>query len=461
MEALAHKPKRIRNIDMCNGPLFSGIVRFTLPIIFTGMLQLFYNAADVIVVGRYAGQTALAAVGSTGSLINLLVNLFLGLSVGVSVCVAQGYGAHDYTAISETVHTAVLSSLFAGFFVAALGFSVARPCLALMRSPADVIDQATLYLRLYFLGIPGTMFYNFGAAIFRAIGDTRRPLLFLSVSGLVNVVLNLVFVIRFRMGVAGVALATVASQYLAALFILFSLSHAAGPYHVDMRRLRIHKARIRSIVRVGLPAGLQSFVFSLSNMLIQSSVNGFGSIVMAGSAAASNLENFVITGMDSVSQASMTFTGQNVGAGRYERLGRIHLLCILFASGIGLIFGHLIIAFGPSLLSLYNTDPAVIESGMLRLGVMCSTMFLCGAMHASVGTLRGMGESLLPMLVTMLGACVLRIIWIATVFRLLPTLPILYACYPVSWGLTALVHALCACAIRRKKFLRPASAQEF
>ena len=443
------------DMDMCNGPLLGKIIVYTLPIMLTGMLQLLYNAADVIVVGRYVGRTALAAVGSTGSFINLLVNLFLGLSIGVSVVVAQGYGAHDYDAISQTVHTAILSAVFAGLFVGVLGFLITRTCLIWMACPEDVIDQATLYLHIYFLGVPGIMLYNFGAGILRAIGDTKRPLLFLSVSGFINVVLNLLFVIKFHMDVAGVALATVISQYVSALLVLLCLYHAEGPYHVNLKKLHIDKTRLVSIIRVGLPAGLQSAVFSISNMLIQSSINMFGSVAMAGNAAASNLDSFIYTGMNSVSQAAMTFTGQNVGAKRYERIRRIGVECVLLALGIGLILGFLVYLKGEVLLSLYNKDPDVIHFGMIRLQVICTTYFLCGIMDSLVGSLRGMGESVLPMVVTVLGACVLRIIWIYTVFQVIPTLPVLYASYPVSWLVTVLAHTICMVIIKKKRFSNP------
>ncbi len=453
MGALRQKLRQLcTDTDMCSGPLLTKIILYTLPIMCTGLLQLFYNAADIIVVGRYVGKTALAAVGSTSSFINLLVNLFLGLSVGVSVAVAQGYGAHDYDAISETAHTAVLSSLFAGLFVGILGYAISRPCLLWMDCPPDVIDQATLYLHIYFFGVPGVMLYNFGAGILRAVGDTRRPLLFLSVSGLINVLLNLLFVIRLRMDVAGVALATVISQYVAALLTMLSLCNAAGPYHIDPVKLRIHKKRLAAIVTVGLPAGLQSAVFSVSNMLIQSNINGFGSVAMAGNSAASNLDSFVYTAMNSVSQASMTFTGQNIGARRYERLGRINLICITLSTCIGLVFGFFVYAKGNTLLALYNGDPEVIRYGMIRLSVICTTYFLCGIMDSLVGCLRGMGESLLPMLVTVIGACGFRIVWIYTVFAIKPTLPVLYASYPVSWLITALAHTVCLIIIKKKRF---------
>lgn len=437
---------------MCHGPLFWKIVLYTLPIMFTGMLQLLYNAADMIVVGKYVGSTALAAVGSTGSFINLLVNLFLGLSVGVSVAVSQEYGAHDFEGISETVHTAILSALIAGLFVGAVGYVISRDCLIWMRCPEDVLDQAVLYLHIYFIGVPGIMVYNFGAGVLRAIGDTRRPLIFLTISGMINVVLNLLFVIGFKMDVAGVALATVISQYIAAALVLFCLCMADGPYHVDVHRLKIHKARFLSIIKIGLPAGLQSAVFSISNMLIQSSINSFGSIAMAGNSAGSNLDSFIYTGMNSVSQASMTFTGQNFGAGHYERLRRINVICVLLATGIGLALSGIVYLNLNTLLHFYNDDAEVVRYGVIRLKVMCATYFTCGIMDSLVGTLRGMGQSFLPMIVTIIGACVLRVVWIYTVFESVHTLNALYISYPVSWVVTSLAHYICLLIIRKKLF---------
>lgn len=437
---------------MCHGPLFWKIVLYTLPIMFTGILQLLYNAADMIVVGKYVGATALAAVGSTGSFINLLVNLFLGLSVGVSVAVAQEYGARDFDGISETVHTAILSAAIAGVVVGAAGYALSRTCLLWMLCPEDVIDQAVLYLHIYFWGVPGIMVYNFGAGILRAIGDTRRPLIFLTISGFTNVILNLIFVIGLKMDVAGVALATVISQYLAAALVLFCLCMADGPYHINIRQLRIYKERFISIVRVGLPAGLQSAVFSISNMLIQSSINSFGSIAMAGNSAGSNLDSFIYTGMNSVSQAAMTFTGQNYGAGHHERLRRINVICVLLATGVGILLSAVIYINRETLLRFYNDDPEVVRYGVTRLTIICATYFTCGIMDSLVGTLRGMGQSFVPMVVTIIGACGLRVVWIYTVFAARPTLNVLFISYPVSWVVTALAHYICLILIRRKLF---------
>lgn len=449
---MREKMNILRDGDMCSGPILGKLIVYTLPIMLSGILQLLYNAADVVVVGRYAGYTALAAVGSTGSLINLFVNLFLGLSVGVSVAVAQYYGAQDYDAIFETVHTAVCTAAIVGVLVGVAGVFAARTVLEWMACPPDVLDQAALYLRIYFFGVPGTMLYNFGAGVLRALGDTRRPLLFLTLSGLCNVVLNLVFVIRFGMGVDGVAYATVISQYISAVLMLVCLTNAHGPQHLDWTRLRIYKDRLWFIVKIGLPAGLQSAFFSISNILIQSSVNSFGSIAMAGNAAANNIEGFVYTSMNAVTQAATTFTGQNYGAKRYDRLGRICLVSIAFTSVVGLVMGNGFYLIGPKLLRFYNPDPAVIEYGMLRLSVVCTTHFLCGIMEILVSAMRGMGRSMLPMLVTVGGACGLRILWVYTLFAQYRTLSMLYLSYPVSWIVTAAAHLLCLLLIRRKLF---------
>lgn len=455
---LHKRPKRLYDMDMCSGPLPGKIIRYTLPIILTGLLQLMYNAADVIVVGQYTGRTALAAVGSTGALVNLIVNLFLGLSVGVCVNVAQGYGAQDYEDVTATVHTAMCTACIAGVAVGAAGFAVTRTALELMRSPVDVIDQATLYLHIYFLGVPGVMFYNFGAAILRAIGDTTRPLWYLSASGIVNVLLNLLFVIRFRMGVAGVALATIISQYMSAALILLCLTRAQGSYHLDLKRLRIEPDKLWRIARIGLPAGIQSAVFSISNILVQSSINAFGSIAMAGNAAAANLDGFIYSAMNSVTQAAMTFTGQNIGAKQYDRVGKVFRFCLLFTIAVGLVMGMTVYFAGRPLLSIYTTDAEVVEFGMKRIAILCTTYILCGMMEIPVGAMRGMGSSLLPMFVTLMGSCVLRIIWIYTVFAAHPTLTVLYLAYPVSWLVTFAAQAVCYSNVKRRR-IGPAEVQ--
>ena len=436
-------------IDMCNGPLFGKILIFAVPLMLSGMLQLFFNAADIIVVGQFVGHTALAAVGSTGSLINLLVNVFVGLSVGTNVLVARYYGARDAKHLHETVHTSVLTSVLSGTALIVIGLILAEPLLTLMGTPDDVLDQAALYMRIYFVGMPATMLYNFGAAILRAVGDTKRPLYFLFASGVVNVILNLVFVIVFHLGVAGVAIATVISQCISALLVLRCLIHEEGMYRLHLNKLKIHKSRLILMIRIGLPAGMQGAIFSISNVLIQSSVNSFGSVAMAGNTAASNIEGFIYTAMNAFHQTSISFTSQNYGAGKKKRITRILIQCEILVFIVGCVFGNLAYRFGVRLLLIYSTDADVIQYGLIRMGVICTTYFLCGMMDVLVGSLRGLNYAILPMLVSIAGACGLRILWIFTVFQWDRTLFVLYLSYPVSWAITACCHLICYIVVKR------------
>lgn len=430
-------------IDMCNGPLFGKILIFAVPLMLSGMLQLFFNAADIIVVGQFVGHTALAAVGSTGSLINLLVNVFVGLSVGTNVLVARYYGARDAKHLHETVHTSVLTSVLSGAALIVIGLILAEPLLTLMGTPDDVLDQAALYMRIYFVGMPASMLYNFGAAILRAVGDTKRPLYFLFISGIVNVILNLVLVLVFHLGVAGVAIATVTSQVISAVLVALCLIKTDAPYRLELKKLRIHKSKLLEIIKIGLPAGMQGAVFSISNVLIQSSINSFGSTVMAGSTAASNIENFVYTAMNALYQTALSFTGQNVGGGKYKRIGKIMRICVLDVTAIGILLGGGAYLCGSTLLSIYTSDPQVIQYGLERMMFVCLPYFLCGIMDTLVGSLRGMGYSIMPMIVSLTGACALRIVWIMTIFQMNPTLSTLFLSYPVSWFVTALAHFIC------------------
>lgn len=441
-------------MDMCSGPLLSKILAFTLPLVLSSVLQLLFNAADVVVVGRYAGSTALAAVGSTGSLINLIVNLFMGLSVGVSVVVARHYGAQQYADVNTAVHTAMLMSLIGGAMSGILGFLLAYPLLQLMGSPADVIDQAALYVRIYFIGMPASMVYNFGSAILRAVGDTKRPLYYLSVAGVLNVLLNLLFVIRFSMGVAGVAVATVISQYVSAALIVICLMRSESCYRFHWAELALHKDKVLPILRIGVPAGLQSSIFAISNVVIQSSVNSFGSVAMAGSAAAANIEGFVYVTMSSVSQASLSFASQNIGARLYDRVGKICRTCLLLAAFFGILFGNAAYLLHDTLLGFYSLDPAVIAAGAERLSIIGATYFLCGLMDTLACMLRAMGKSLLPMVVTIIGACGLRIVWVYTVLPLDPTFFTLFLSYPITWGITGAVHAVCYFFTKRQMLRR-------
>lgn len=442
--------KKSYEMDMCNGLLLPKILRFSLPLILSGILQLLFNAADIVVVGRFSGSQSLAAVGATGSLINLLVNLFIGLSIGANVLVARFYGSADTENARQTVHTALLTAAIGGLCMIFLGLLLAKPMLLWMGTPADVLDQAVLYIRIYFIGMPAFMLYNFGAAILRAIGDTRRPLYFLFISGVVNVLFNLLFVIVFRMGVAGVAMATVISQALSALLILFCLWRSEGVCKLDFRRLRIHKDKLLGMLRIGLPAGLQGVIFNISNVLIQSSVNSFGSVAMAGNTAAGNIEGFVYTSMNAVYQTSLSFTSQNMGAGNYKRIDQILRRCLAVVAVIGLLLGNGAYLLGGPLLRIYSSDPEVVTYGLSRLSVVCVTYFLCGLMDVLVGSIRGMGYSVLPMLVSLTGACAFRVVWIFTVFRWQHTLWSLYISYPISWVLTAGAHLVCYLILRRK-----------
>lgn len=436
-------------MDMCTGPILKKVIVFSVPLMLTGVLQLLYNAADIIVVGQYTGKEALAAVGSTASLINLLINVFMGLSVGTSVAVAQQYGAGDHRAVGDTVHTSMALALVCGVGVGLIGVLLAEPLLSWMGSPREVLAPSALYMRIYFVGMPVNMLYTFGSAILRAVGDTRRPLIFLSVAGVVNVVLNLVFVIVFHMGVAGVALATIIAQAISAVLVVRSLMQRPTSIRYEPRRTRMERAALKQIFSVGLPAGLQGSLFSISNVLIQSSINSLGSVVMAGAAASANLEGFVYTSMNSIYQACLTFVGQNRGARQFRRVRRTLWVCLGVVFGVGVAMGGLFTLFAPQLISIYNTNPEVIRQGALRMTVICSTYFLCGLMEVSVGQLRGLGYSMLPMVSTLTGVCGFRILWVYTVFPLFPTLVTLSWSYSVSWLITFLFQIVTYAVIQR------------
>lgn len=448
-------------IDMLNGPLAGKLLLFALPLMASSLLQLLFNAADVVVVGRYAGKEALAAVGSTSSLINLLVNLFVGLSVGANVTAARYLGANDREGVSATVQTSITIALASGLVLTLIGSLLSRQMLVLMSSPADVIDLAALYLKIYFLGMPANMLYNFGAALLRAQGDTRRPLYFLSIAGAVNVALNLVFVICFHLSVAGVALATIISQYISAALVLICLVRDQGALHLELGKLRIDSRVLRRILQVGLPAGFQGTIFSISNVVIQSAVNGFGSTaIVAGSSASSNIEGFVYTSMNAFYQTALTFTSQNYGACQCRRVDRIFALCAAYAAGFGLVLGNLAYFFGHPLASIYAPgDEEVIAQAVVRLGVICTTYFLCGLMDVPVGVLRGIGYSVVPMVVSLVGACGLRLLWVAFVFPNFRTPAVLYLSYPVSWVITAACHLVFFLRVRKRAYARVQSPQ--
>ena len=442
-------------IDMIHGPLAGKLLVFAIPLMLSSILQLLFNAADVIVVGRWSGSQSLAAVGSNTSLINLMVNLFVGFSVGTNVVVARDLGAGREEDVRDSVHTSIALSLVSGVVLMGLGLLLSRQMLELMGSPEDVIGLAAVYLRIYFCGMPGNMLYNFGAAILRAQGDTKRPLYFLTAAGIINVILNLVFVIVFHMDVAGVALATIISQYVSAILVLLTLMRDKGPLRVDLRALRLDMKVVRRILQVGLPAGFQGMVFSISNVVIQSSINSFGSTVVAGSAASSNIEGFVYAGMNAFYQTALTFTSQNYGACECKRVDRIMGLCLLYSGLIGLVLGNLAYLFGYPLGSIYAPgQEEVIPQAVDRLSICCTTYFLCGLMDTQVGVLRGIGYSVVPMIVSLVGSCALRLLWVATIFQLNRTPEMLYLSYPVSWAITAATHFVFFLFIRKRAYAK-------
>lgn len=438
-------------IDMVHGPLAKKILLFAIPLMLSSMMQLLFNAADVIVVGRFAGSESLAAVGSTTSLINLITNLFVGLSIGANVVVANSYGAGRQEEIKDTLHTAMILAMASGVIVLIIGVLFAPDFLLMMASPENVIDLAAVYLRIYFLGMPALMIYNFGAAMLRAVGDTKRPLYYLLFAGVVNVGLNMILVICFRLGVVGVAVATAVSQYISAGLILWCLIREKGSLHFEFKSLRLDVGKMLRIMKIGLPAGLQGIVFSLSNVVIQSTINSFGAVIMAGSAAAANIEGFIFMAMNAFHQTAITFSGQNYGAGELKRVDKVFGLCVAFVGITGLGLGLLAVYFASPLLGIYSADPLVVEAGIVRLTYVCALYALCGIMDVCVGILRGMNRAVIPMIVSIVGACGLRLLWIATVFRHFQKIEVLYIAYPVTWAITLSVHVVCILVVRRKE----------
>lgn len=445
--------KKLRiDMDMCTRPLLGKIIRFSLPLIFTGILQLLYNAADIIIVGQFAGAQAMAAVGSTGALVNLFTNLFIGLSVGALAVTAKWIGAKNSERVDKVVHTAITVSLIGGVIIGVFGFIASKGLLMLMGTPDSIISLSALYLKIFFVGMPFNLVYNFGAAILRAAGDTKRPLIFLTVAGVINVGFNLLFVIVFKMSVAGVALATIISQAISAVLIIICLISRKGYGKLTIKKLTIDGKALKEIIFIGLPAGIQSTIFSLSNVLIQSSINSMGDMAIAGNAAAANIEGFVYISMNAVSQACLTFIGQNYGAAKEKNINIILLQSVIFSFVLGLTMGLLCFVLGKQLLGIYNPEPEVIRFGLERMSIVCVTYFLCGIMEVLVGALRGIGHSLLPMIVSIVGVCGVRIIWIYTVFAMTGNPILLYVSYPVSWLFTLLTHFISYLFIKRKAF---------
>lgn len=438
---------------MIEGPLFGKIIKFVLPLIATSILQLLYNAADIVVVGQFSGEKALAAVGATGALITLIFNVFTGLGNGASVCAANAIGARDDGRVKRYVHTSIMVALIGGIITMVVGIFLAKPMLILMQTPEDVIDLSTLYMRIFFLGAPANLIFNFVAGLLRASGDTKRPLYILSLSGIANVAFNMLFVIVFHMSVDGVAIATIISQYISAVLIMRHIMKLDSNLKFIMKDMKIHKREFIDVLRVGLPSGFQGMMFSISNVMVQSSVNSLGTVVVAGNTAAGNIEGFIWASMNTLHQAAQTFTSQNLGAGKIERSKRVLGSSLIIVTFVGVVMGIVANMFNAELLSLYAPGkPDVIAAGINRMHVVAATYFLCGIMDAFSGTLRGLQYSISQMLISLISVCGFRIIWLSTVFKAEPTALNIYLTYPISWILAILAFIVCyAVAYKRTK----------
>ena len=439
-------------MDMTTGAVLPKLLKLSLPLMLSSILQLLFNAADIIVVGNFASENSLAAVGSTTALVNLMTNLFLGLSTGANVLASHYMGAGDDERVGKTVHTSILLSIISGLILTAVGCFFADDLLAMMQTPPEVLELSAVYLRIYFAGMVAMLIYNLGSSLLRAKGDTKRPLYYLTASGIINVILNLIFVIPLQMDVAGVALATVISQCTSAGLIIWCLMKEKGAFRFEFRKLRLDGATVAKMLKIGVPAGFQGVVFSLSNVVIQSSVNSFGKIVMAGSAAAASIEGFIWVSMNAFSQGALTFTSANIGAGKYSRINRIAFISCTCAAVAGIVLGNLAYLFGRPLLSIYDTRPEVIDAGMIRMSLVCTLYCTCGLMDCIVGSIRGMQYAVTPTIVSLVGACGLRILWIYTGFTLeqFHTVFWLFMSYPASWIITFGAHFICYIFMRRK-----------
>lgn len=453
-------------IDMCNGSIMDKLISFSLPLMLSGILQLMFNAVDIVVVGRFSGSQALAAVGSTTALINIFTNLFIGISLGANVLAARFYASGKEKEMSETVHTAITLALISGIIMAGVGLLLAKLALELMGTPSDVIELSTLYMRIYFCGMPFFMLYNYGAAILRAVGDTKRPLIFLIISGVANAGLNMILVIIFHMGVAGVGIGTVISQLISCILVLRCLYKSEGCYQLRFSKLRIQKVYLRQIFQVGIPAGIQSTVINFSNALLQSSVNSFGSTAMAGYTAANNILGFLYVSVNAVTQACMSFTSQNYGVGKYKRMDRVLINCLILSVIISGVLGCGSYAFGTEILKVYTEDPKVIQCGLEILSMTTVTYFLCGIMDLFPGALRGMGRSGVPMILSIIGTVGTRIVWIFMLFPQHRSLEFLFISYPVSWLFTIVMQVICFYFVRkqvhakgRERMMREAQAK--
>lgn len=439
------------SIDMCTGSMGPKIFRFVIPLVLSSVLQLLFNAADIIVVSQFCGDEALAAVGSTSSLINLTVNLFIGMSTAANIISARLVGEKNYEKLGRLVHTSVLVSIISGIILLVIGELFAGKALVLMGSPDDVIDLSALYLRIYFIGTPANLVYNFGSSLLRGKGDTKRPLYIITLAGIVNFVLNIFFVAFCGMSVDGVATATVISQVLSAVLILVCLINDNDHMCLHLKELKLHKDELSELMRIGLPAGLQGMVFSASNITIQSAVNSFGKITMAAYAAANSIQGFLYVAGNAFYQANMTFTSQNMGAGKWDRMKKSMKLNVLFEIGVCSALGVLALIFAKPLLAIYTSDPAVVEVGITVMKYNCLLVVFCGLMETVMGGIRGMGYTVMTMIVSVLGSCAVRILWVATVFRAFPTPDVLFSIYPISWLLTALTHFACYLVVFPKK----------
>ncbi len=442
--------KSSHEINMLNGSLLPKVFQFALPLAGSGILQRLFNTADIVVLGQFVGSEAIAAVGSTGAITSLMIDLLTGLSVGVNVAVASAYARGKGEAVSKGVHTAISISLLAGVLLAVIGFFFSDPILRLMGNPDDVRPLAVTYMQIYFLGMPFILLYNFGSAILRSIGDTKRPLYYLFFSGIINVILNLVLVIVFDLGIAGVAIATVMSFVISGILVLRALSREDSSLKFEFSRLGIDRKSFFQIARVGLPAGIQSSLFDLSNVVVQSSVNSFGSVIMAGNSAAGNLEGFQYAAMNSVSQASISFASQNYAAGKYKRIDRVVLSCFAATVTVSLCFIVSYRLFGRSLLRLYSTDSEVIDAAMIKLMLWIATYFIVGLYEVMNGTLRGLGQSVIPLVISIICTIGFRMLWIFTIFRMNHDYRVLLWVYPFSWILNFLAAGTAYLLLRRK-----------
>ena len=444
--------KKDYSIDMCDGPIGRNMLAFAVPLMFSGILQLLFNAADIVVVGNFAGDSSLAAVGATSSVINLLTTFFIGLSVGSNVLVANYIGANKKEDLKKTVHTSISVGLISGVVLTVLGFFLAPVVLEAMKTPEDVLPLAVIYLRTYFTGMTAVMVYNFGAGILRAVGDTKRPLIYLTVAGVANVLLNLVFVVVFKWDVFGVGLATVISQVISALLTVNCLIKENGDLKLNLKELCIDKGKLLRMIQIGLPAGFQGMLFSLANTVIQSSVNSFGTVAVAGNSASANVEGFALTSMNSFHQATISFTSQNMGARKENRLNKILYTGLGYVFTVGMVFAVIYVVFGRGLLGLYTNSDDVVAAGMRRLVIIASSYAICGMMDVVVGSLRGLGYSFVPMSVSVIGICALRLVWLATVFQIekYHTVEMIYYTYPLSWTVTLVAHFISFAVIRRK-----------